>query len=118
MVQPPPSGWRGKEYVLFTSKLSDHAPGGCQACGNLSGSVAESSFFCERIEMCCSLFDYVNNACLIHIMYSYFCCRFPQTEFQATTAAENYQTEDPCIGEHNCVQNSLLSLDVHFLQQI
>jgi len=27
MVQPPPSGWRGKEYVLFTSKLSDHAPG-------------------------------------------------------------------------------------------
>ena len=75
-------------------------------------------FFCERIEMCCSLFDYVNNACLIHIMYSYFCCRFPQTEFQATTAAENYQTEDPCIGEHNCVQNSLLSLDVHFLQQI
>jgi len=27
MVQPPPSGWRGKEYVLFTSKFSDHAPG-------------------------------------------------------------------------------------------
>ena len=29
MVQPPPSGWRGKEYVLFTSKFNDHAPGGC-----------------------------------------------------------------------------------------
>merc|ERR1712192_5562 len=27
MVQPPPSGWRGKEDVLFTSKLSEHAPG-------------------------------------------------------------------------------------------
>jgi len=26
MVQPPPSGWRGKEYVLFTSKFSDHTP--------------------------------------------------------------------------------------------
>merc|ERR1719209_1145519 len=26
MVQPPPSGWRGKEYVLFTSKISDHTP--------------------------------------------------------------------------------------------
>ena len=29
MVQPPPSGWRGKEYVLFTSKFSDHTPSEC-----------------------------------------------------------------------------------------
>ena len=31
MVQPPPNGWRGKEYVLFTSKISDHTPSECQA---------------------------------------------------------------------------------------
>ena len=30
MVQPPPSGWRGKEYVLFTSKFGDHTPSECQ----------------------------------------------------------------------------------------
>merc|ERR1719187_1222850 len=27
MVQPPPSGWRGKEYVLFPTKFNYHAPG-------------------------------------------------------------------------------------------
>ena len=36
MVQPPPSGWRGKEYALFTSKFSDHGvllAGLKRACG-------------------------------------------------------------------------------------
>lgn len=34
--------------------------------------LLKAPFLCEIIKMCCSLFDYVNNAYLIHILYSYF----------------------------------------------